>query len=172
MSTGKGKDPKRQLQGFLSREKGKRFEDLITMSLDYYRDKGFADIDKNHEPMKVLKRLENGRFIACFEKKAQPDYKGCIKGGREIMFEAKYTDSDRILQGRVGEKQCEYMTRRQKLGARCYVVCGYPSGEVYRVPWDTWQTMKEKFGHKYATEKELEQYRVSTAWNGILLLLD
>lgn len=171
MSATKNKNPQRQLQGFLSRQKGKRFEDLISISLEYYREKGFADIDKNYEPMKVLRSLGEGRFVCCFEKKAQPDYKGVMSGGREIMFEAKYTDSDRILQDRVAEEQGRYMTRRQKLGARCYVICGFPTGEVYRVPWDVWDNMKAHFGHKYVTEDDLQQYRVSIHWNGILLLL-
>lgn len=165
-------DPKKQLQGKLSRAKGKRFEELISASLDYYRAKGFADIEKTPEPMKVLRRLEHGKFIACFEKKAQPDYKGVIKGGREIVFEAKYTDGEKLTQDRVGDLQGAYMTRHQALGARCYILAGFASGEIYKIPWSVWQDMKSLFGRKYVTEKDLEQYRVKTSWNGLLLLLD
>ena len=166
------KDPKRQLQGKISRARGLRFEEKISEALDYYSYTGFAAIDKTPEPMKVLRRLENSRFIACFQKKAQPDYKGCIKGGREILFEAKYTDSDRILQERVGDEQTKYMNRHEKLGARCFVICGFASGEVYKVPWECWRNMKERFGHKYVSEQDLQPFRVPTAWNGKLVLLD
>lgn len=148
------KDPKRQLQGRRSRTKGKQFEELIDRSLDYYRERGFADIEKTPEPMKVVRRLDHGRFVACFEKKAQPDYKGLIKGGREILFEAKYTDADRIEQDRVGELQAKYMSRHQSLGARCYVLAGFGTGTVYKVPWDVWQNMKSHFGHKYVAERD------------------
>lgn len=166
------KDPKKQLQGKLSRAKGKHFEELIDRSLDYYRERGFADIEKTPEPMKVLRRLDHGRFVACFEKKAQPDYKGIIKGGREILIEAKYTDSDRIEQNRVGDLQSKYMNRHQRLGARCYVLVGFRTGNAYRLPWDTWLNMKCSFGRKYVSEQDIQQYKVSLGWNGIFLILD
>lgn len=167
----KEKDPKRQLQGILSKAKGKHFEERLDASFEYYRDKGFAIVEKTPEPMRVIKRLENGKFIAVFEKKAQPDYKGVIKGGRTVMFEAKFTATDRIEQSRVLRGQVEYMERHQRLGARCYIICGFNSGEVYNVPFETWQSMKEIFGHKYVTEAELENYRVKLSWNGTLLML-
>lgn len=168
---GKPKDPERQLQGTISKAKGKHFEERLDASFEYYRDKGFAIVEKTPEPMRVIKRLENGKFIAVFEKKAQPDYKGVIKGGRTVMFEAKFTSMDRMEQSRVLQGQVEYMERYQRLGARCYIVCGFNCGEVYNVPFETWKAMKEIFGHKYVTEAELEKYRVKLSWNGTLLLL-
>lgn len=165
------KNPKRQLQGKISREKGKQFEDRISRSLDFYRQRGFADIEKTPEPMKVLHSMEHGRFTACFEKKAQPDFKGVLKGGLEILFEAKYTDGEKLEQSRVGELQADYMNRHQRLGARCYVIAGFSSGKAYKIPWDVWHNMKELFGRKYVTEKDVKKFLVSEAWNGILLLL-
>jgi recombination protein U len=44
--------------------------------------------------------------------------------------------------------------------------------EAYRIPWDVWSAMKEHFGRKYVTEADVEKYRVPTAWNGVLMLLD
>lgn len=168
----KAKDPRRQLLGKIARERGKQFEGRIDAALEYYAMKGFADIEKTPEPMKPIKDLGNGRFIACYEKKAQPDYKGTLKGGRSIMFEAKFTASDRMEQSRVLEGQANYMTRHQRLGARCYVVIGFQSMEVYRIPWEVWSAMKEHFGRKYVTEADVEKYRVPIAWNGALMLLD
>ena len=107
-----------------------------------------------------------------FEKKAQPDYKGTIKGGRTVMFEAKFTAKERMEQDRVEREQGEYLDRHERLGARCYVLAGFGSGEVYRIPWPAWRAMKELFGRKYVTEADLEQYRVHTAWNATLQLLD
>ena len=81
-----GKDPRRQLQGKQSRDMGKRFEERIERSFNYYDFTGFASIEKTPEPMKILRRLEKGRFVACFLKKAQADYKGTVKGGRTVIF--------------------------------------------------------------------------------------
>lgn len=168
------KDPRRQLIGKLSREKGKAFEARLDSTFEYYRLKGFAEIEKTPDPMRPLKPYgdrKRGQFIAVYEKKAQPDYKGIVKGGREFMFEAKFTTADRMEQSRVLPGQCEYLDRHQHLGARCYVIAGFQSGYVYMIPWDVWSHMKERFGRKYVTEADLETYRVQEAWNGALLLL-
>lgn len=166
----KEKNPKCQLQGKLSKEKGKRFEQRLDESFAYLREKGFAVIEKTPEPMRVTKNLGNGKFIAFYEKKAQPDYKGIKKGGRTLIYEAKYTSADRIEQSRVSAGQTDYMNQYEKLGARCFVVVGFDSGEVYCIPWAVWSDMKRFFGRKYAREDELGNFRVPLAWNGVLQL--
>ena len=165
------KDPRRQQIGKAAKIKGKRFEARLDASFDYYRQTGFALIEKTPEPMRPTKSIGNGKFIAYYEKKAQPDYKGVLKGGREILFEAKYTSADRMEQSRVLDSQAEYMTKHAELGARCYVIAGFDSGEVYCIPWRVWSTMKEQFGRKYVTEADLDNYRVQQAWNDVLLIL-
>lgn len=164
------KDPRRQLQGRLSKEKGKQFEARLDASFAYYGRRGFAVIDKTPEPMHPSKSLGNGKFVAYYEKKAQPDYKGTIKGGRTVCFGAKYTSSDRMEQSRVLETQRDYMDKLTELGARCYVLAGFGSGEVYRIPWPVWAAMKETFGRKHVTEADLSKYRVQQARNVLLLL--
>ena len=168
----KKKDPKRQLQGAINKAKGKNFEEYIDRSFTHYAFKGVALIDKTPEPMRPTKSLGKGKFIAFFEKNAQPDYKGTLKGGKSIILEAKFTSSDRMEQSRVLNEQADYMTKQQRLGALCFVIAGFGSGEVYRVPWDVWRNMKELFGRKYATEADLEKYRVLAGRNGLLMLLD
>lgn len=165
------KDPKRQWIGAVSKAKGKQFEQRLDASFAYYAQRGYAIIEKTPEPMRPTKALSNGKFIAYFEKKAQPDYKGTLKGGRTVMFEAKFTAADRMEQSRVLQGQADYMERQQSLGARCFVVSGFSSGEVYSIPWEVWSHMKEHFGRKYVTEADLEPYRVYIARNGTLLLL-
>lgn len=169
--TGKQKNPDRQLLGALSKAKGKQFETRLDATFAYYDKTGFAAVEKTPEPMKPIKSLGNGRFVACFEKKAQPDYKGILKGGREIMFEAKFTSTGRMEQSRVLQGQADYMDKHQRLGARCFVIAGFSTGEVYCIPWPVWSDMKSKFGRKYVTEADLHEYRIQTAWNGTLLLI-
>lgn len=166
------KDPLRQWQGKVSKAKGKAFEKMLDTTFDYYKEKGFADIEKTPEPMRVIKRLDNGMFIAVFEKKAQPDYKGTIKGGRSVMYESKFTSSDRMEQSRVSPGQTEYLERHYALGAKCYVIAGFESGNTYLVPWNVWRNMKEYFGRKYIKETDLDDYKLKTAWNGMLQILN
>ena len=164
------KDPKRQLQGRQAKEKGRRFEARLNEAFTYYLERGFADVNKTPEPMRVTKNLGNGKFLAFYEKKAQPDYEGTIKGGRSVIFEAKFTDTDRMEQTRVTPEQAKYIDRKHRLGARCFVLAGFGSGEVYCIPWSVWTCMKELFGRKYVRETDLEKYRVPLARNNVLLI--
>lgn len=165
-------DPRKQLQGKKNRAEGKAFEDCLDATFAYYASRGYALIDKTPEPFKIIKRLEQTRFIGCFVRKAQPDYKGTIKGGRTVIFEAKYTAGDRITQDRVSEAQWSYMEQASELGARCFVLVGFRSRKVYKVPWPVWRDMKDHFGRKYVTEKDLKTYEVAGSWNGLLLILN
>lgn len=162
----------KQEQGRKNRAEGQMFEAVLDRTFAYYSEKGYALIDKTPEPFKIIKRLEQTRFIGCFIKRAQPDYKGTIKGGRSVIFEAKYTSTDRITQDRVSDAQWSYMDRATELGARCFVLAGFKSGGIYRIPWPVWSDMKKKFGHKYVTEKDLSEYRISKSWNDMLLILE
>ena len=166
------KDPRRQLLGAQAHAKGKWFENRLDRSFTYYRENAIAAVEKTPEPMKPIRSMGKGQFVAIYEKKAQPDYKGVMRGGQEVVMEAKYTDTDRIQQDRVGEVQSVYLNLHETLGAMCFIICGFSSGKVYRVPWRVWQTMKSRFGHKYVTETDIKRYEVQHTANGTLLILD
>ena len=130
---------RRSYQGAVSRAQGAQFEQAIAGACDLYREKGMADIEKTPEPMRPIKRLAEGRFVAIFEKQAQPDYKGTLAGGQAVMFEAKSTATDRITQDRVTEDQAERLTRCAKLAwhlsfvdlrAGRYINCPGKSGRI------------------------------------------
>lgn len=166
------KDPARQYQGAVNRAQGKQFERLIDDALAYYEQKGTAAIEKTPEPMRPTKDLGTGKFIAYYEKQAQPDYKGTLKGGRSVVFEAKHTTSDRIEQNRVTQEQSDRLDKYQSMGALCFVFVGFNMRDFFKVPWDVWREMKKTYGRKYTTQEELEPYRVATGRMGNLLILD
>jgi len=153
-------DLHRQLQGRQSHAAGQHFEQFIESACAWYRERGIAYIEKTPEPMKVLKPAPNmpGQFIACFEKSAQPDYKGTVTGGRAVVFEAKHTDGDKIEGKRVTEEQGHSLDMHQQLGAVCFVLVSIRRQYFYRVPWPVWKTMKDRFGHQHMTVMELNPY--------------
>lgn len=165
------KDPVKQYKGAISKAQGKHFEEYIELALRYYEQKGEAAIEKTPEPMRPTRDLGNGKFIAYYEKHAQADYKGTLKGGQTVLFDAKYTADTRIDQSRVTREQAEQLDKYQRMGADCFIIAGLGHGECYRVPWAVWKDMKNVFGHKHATAEELEPYRLSVGRNGVLLLL-
>ncbi len=168
------KDPRRQLQGKASKAQGRAFESRLDAAFARYRENGAAIIEKTPEPMRPTESLGNGRFVAFFERKAQPDYKGTIKGGRTVMFEAKFTSTEKMEQARVSPGQAEYLDQHQALGARCYILAGFATGNVYRFPWPIWRDMKAIFGRKYVLETDpaMRGYLIPAARDGVLLLLD
>ena len=158
------------LQNSGNRANGQYFEDLIQEALEFYYEKGFASIEKTPEPMRTLKRNPDGTFCSIYTERAQPDYKGVLLGGQAIIFEAKYTDKDRIEKRAVTKKQHEIFERYEKMGARCFVMVCLQGRYFYRIPWQTWKEMKQIYGHKYMDMDELRKYQV--VQKGVVYLLE
>lgn len=149
------------LRGTRSRAAGLFWEDMIETACKCYHNNGMAEIKKTPEPMRPLSKAnEKGQFLACFTKQAQPDYKGTLKGGRAVVFEAKHTDSDRMLRSVISQEQEDELNAHEKLGALCFVLVSFSLQEYYRVPWNVFRDMKEHFGRKYVKPEDLEQYKI------------
>lgn len=171
------KSPARQAQGSISHALGESFEAQILTVCEYYRSICHAEIDKTPEPIKVISgRRQNPSgcwsFEAVFTKQAQPDFQGTLCGGSSVVFEAKATDKDRILQSAVTEEQARALESHDNMGALAFVLVCLRGRAVYRVMWEDWQNMKELFGHKYMTAVELEPYRVQLRQGVIRFLGD
>lgn len=164
-------DIENQMRGRRNNASGNLFENIINGACQYYREKGVAIIEKTPEPMRPLKPCGRGQFIACFEKQAQPDYKGVLCDGQAIIFEAKHTDSGRMQESVITKTQWQNLDDFQKMGAQCFVMVSMAFEKFYRVPWNVFGDMKLRFGRKYMTEKELEPYQLHQR-RGILLILE
>lgn len=132
------KSPASQAQGSISHALGESFEAQILTACEYYRSICHAEIDKTPEPIKVISgRHQNPSgcwsFEAVFTKQAQPDFQGTIDGGRSVVFEAKATDKDRILQSAVTHEQAYAMQSHAQKGALVFVLVCLRGRAVYRV---------------------------------------
>lgn len=163
------KNPYRQLQGKVNREIGKNFEEQVESICNVYELNNLAIIEKTPEPMKILKHIENGHFETVFSKSAQPDFKGTLKGGRTVVFDAKFTSADRITFNVLNDFQRETLLKYQKLGAISFVLVGFSDGKIYNINIETWSNMKDVFGRLYIKQEELEKLnlRASTKKLGI-----
>ena len=160
------------IQGKRNRALGLKFEEIVDEACDYYRAMGLAYIEKTPESMKVIGVINRklGHFKACFDKKAQPDFKGTMAGGRSVCFDAKHTETDRIKQEAVTETQRDALNIHEAMGALCFVIVCLDD-KYYRVPWAKWKTMKEDCGHKYMNAADLTPYMLG-AWPGALRFLE
>lgn len=156
------------LRGKNNRANGALFEQMIDAACRYYRQARLAEIEKTPEPMRPLSGANSrGQFLSCYVKRAQPDFKGTLLGGKAIVFEAKHTDADRILQSAVSEEQERQLDRHAVLGAECFVLVSFGFEQFFRVPWGVWRGMKKQYGRKYLKPEDIPQYRIAIK-NGIL----
>lgn len=166
----RGKATKNIIRGKQNKAAGERFEKMIDQALRYYKERDIAVINKTPEPMKLIKSLGEGKFVACFAKKAQVDFCGSLAGGRAIRFEAKQTDTDRFTRDRLTDEQMDDLRTHAEMGAYCCVMLCFGMDHIYRIPWLIWENMKIGFGRNYVTEKDVKGFRVEIR-NGILMLL-
>lgn len=83
-------------QNKVNNAQGHFFESAIKAACALYSDRERADVDKTPEPFRVLEKSRDGKFKGRFTARAQPDFQGTLDGGRSIVFEAKYTTTDRL----------------------------------------------------------------------------
>lgn len=148
------------LQGGRSKAAGEYFEKIIETACKFYSDMNYAEIQKTPEPMRVIGRLDGGKFVAVFTKQAQPDYKGTLCGGQAIVFEAKHTDSEKMLQSVITVEQGLRLEAHMRLGAACYVLVSFGFEEFFFVPWEVWRDMKSRFGRKYIKPDDIREHEV------------
>ncbi len=164
---------KRSIAGRNARANGQFFENMIIDSARFYESRDISVIDKTPEPVRIIgvSNRNNGQFVACFEKKAQPDFKGILQDSTMILFDAKHTDKDRIQRSVVTSEQEACFERYMKMGAMCFLVVSIGFKDYYRVPWIVFRDMKKIYGHAYMGSDELRPYHIKFS-NGILKFLD
>jgi penicillin-binding protein-related factor A (putative recombinase) len=160
---------RQQYQNKVNNAQGHFFEDYIKAACALYSMRERAEVDKTPEPFRVLEKLRDGIFKGRFTARAQPDFQGTLAGGRSIVFEAKYTSTDRMKRDVLTQEQQDALEKHARWGAVA-AVCAGINDKFFFVPWAVWRDMKEHFGRKYVTAADLEQWRVR--FNGAVLFLD
>ena len=150
------------LRGRNNRNTGELFEDII-----------IPDIEKTPEPFKITsKASNNGRFTGFFEKQAQPDFKGTLKGGRSIVFDAKATMTDRIPLSALSDEQKKHLQLHHALGAVSGVMISYSFNGFYFLCIDTFLNAKTINGHMYWLEEETQEHGIKLKLSAILDFLN
>lgn len=160
---------RQQYQNAVNNAQGHNFEGYIKAACTHYSASGRAAIDKTPEPFRVTSKERNGVFMGRFTALAQPDFQGTLSGGRSIVFEAKFTTTDRLKRGILTDEQISTLALHAELGALAGV-CGGIGDKFYFIPWDVWRDMKQHYGRQYVTAADIEPYRVR--FTGAVMFLD
>lgn len=155
-----------------SRAAGLAFEEMIKASCKFYEAMGEAKIDKTPEPTMPIRALGKGQFLTYFVKKAQPDFKGVIKGGQAVVFEAKHTDTDKMSRSKISYEQEKELDVYEQMGAECYVLVSFGFRKFYKFPWKYFRDMDWYLGRKHIkeTDFEIKEYEIKYI-NGVLRFL-
>lgn len=156
-------------RGLLNNKQGELFEKQIIGGCIGYEILDRAFIEKTPEPFKVKKSVGGGRFEGSFTAKAQPDFKGTLYNGRSIVFEAKYTSTDKIRAAVLTDRQEECLEKHYQLGALTGVVIGIRD-RFFFIPWRLWRVMKEQYDRAYIKSEDVKTYEVK--FNGNINFLD
>lgn len=148
---------------------GNNFEGNIKAACRFYKMEKRAKIEKIAEPFRVTKTGRDGTFSGRFIASAEPDFQGTLKGGRSIVFEAKYTRTEKMQRSALTQEQIEALEAHHVLGAIAAVCIGIQDNFFF-VPWTVWHDMKKIYGRQYITAKDAEQYRVR--FTGAVMFLD
>ena len=158
-----------QYQNKVNNAQGHFFEGAIKAACALYSERERADVDKTPEPFRVIEKGRDGIFKGRSTARAQPDFQGTLAGGRSIVFEAKYTTTDRMKRDVLTKEQQDALERHAARGALA-AVCAGIGDKFFFVPWQMWRDMKQLYGRKYVTAADLEPWRVR--FNGAVLFLD
>lgn len=148
------------LRGKKNHAAGQHFEEIIEAACEYYRIEGIAEIEKTPEPFRIERHMGQGKFIGHFVKTAQPDFKGTVRGGRSVVFEAKHTETGQMKQSAVTTEQAKAFNRHRKLGAECFVLVSFGFERFFKIPWEVFSGMKGFYGRKYITPKDVPEYEI------------
>jgi recombination protein U len=156
-------------QNTVNNARGHDFEEYILSACNTYKLLNRAVINKTPEPFLVTSKQSGGIFTGRFTALAQPDFQGTLVGGRSIVFEAKYTTTDRLKRGILTDNQMDVLSSHADLGAVTGVCAGI-CDKFYFIPWLVWRDMKDQFGRLYVKAEDVEQYRVR--FTGAVMFLD
>ncbi|MDO4619576.1 MAG: Holliday junction resolvase RecU [Lachnospiraceae bacterium] len=128
--------------------RGSTLEDLINQTIEHYRERNLALIQKVPTPITPINidRATRHITLAYFDQKSTVDYLGVVQG-IPVCFDAKECAEDTFPLANLHEHQVEFMTDFEKQHGVSFLVLFYSKrNEFYYMPYsemmEFWQRMK------------------------------
>ena len=139
--------------------RGRLFEELITMANIQYRNKKIAVIHKVPTAWLPLRNAQGKIVSAKVEEKAAVDFVG-IYSGRGIAFDAKHSSQERIRWDRIEDHQAQFLEEWERNGGISFVLVGFKMDRYFVIPWAAWRerliNWKYKKGSASITSKQMQ----------------
>ncbi|WP_031555891.1 Holliday junction resolvase RecU [Lachnospira multipara] len=158
--------------------RGEALEEFINLSIDKYKEKHLALIQKIPTPIKPIKLDPKTRQItlAFFDKKSTVDYIGVVQG-IPVCFDAKECQTDTFPLANIHKHQMEFMRDFEEQDGISFIILYFSNrNEFYYVPYRDilffWERM-ENGGRKSFTYDEIDKtYKIGHANNIIVHFLE
>ena len=158
--------------------RGSSLEDLINTTIDLYREKHLALIQKIPTPIKPIDIDHVTRHItlAYFDQKSTVDYIGVVQG-IPVCFDAKECAADTFPLANIHEHQMRFMEDFERQKGIAFILLQFTHrDEAYYIPFRDvlvfWNRGKEG-GRKSFTYEELDKsYPVKSSGNALMHFLE
>lgn len=112
--------------------RGSTLEDLVNRTIEQYREKGLALIQKVPTPITPINIDKQSRHItlAYFEKKSTVDYIGAVQG-IPVCFDAKECAAESFPLANVHEHQVRFMEDFEKQGGVAFFLIYYTGSDQF-----------------------------------------
>ena len=151
--------------------RGDVLEDLILLTNEFYKQGGYARIDKINTPIKVIEIDGKGTITkAFFEKKSTIDFIG-IAQGIFIAFDAKETGLNSLPLQNIHQHQLEYMEDVNTNGGLAFLLVHFKlQDEYFLLPLETiLEYHNSEVARKSIPYKMMDQrFKIKREVNGIL----
>ncbi len=156
--------------------RGSDLEDLITTTIEYYRQQKLGRVDKIATPVKVIDIDGNGTITkGFFEKKSTVDFMGIMQG-IGIAFDAKETAQKSLPLSNIHDHQVEFMHDIVDQKGLAFIIAHFKHCDCYHlIPYEVlvkYVTIAQQGGRKSIPFKDLDpDFEIKMATNGILNFL-
>ena len=145
--------------------KGRTLEELILRVLKRYEVQGVSNIQKISTPWKAIR--QGKRIVSAFpEGKSTLDFRGTVKGGIPVSFDAKESEDPRGLPLKyIKPHQIDYIRAALPLGEVSFLVVWVKPLNAYYIVrgedalrrWDCWKKNKGKRGFSLIPIEEMHR---------------
>ncbi len=131
--------------------RGSELEELIDLTLEFYKRQSLACIDKIATPIKVVEIDKSGVITkGFFDKKSTVDYIGVIQGV-PVAFDAKETNLKSFPLSNIHPHQMDYMYDFTKQGGLAFFIIYFKQYDSFHLlPFDDLKTLYDNAQQKKA----------------------
>lgn len=132
---------------------GAALETLANLHHTRAREQGLADIRKVEPPVRRLRSLAGGQFVAVYAAKSGCDFRGTLRGGKALAIECKSGDGESLAHSEFTAAEVLDLDECAALGGLS-IVLWYRRDlrSMYAIPWQSMPWKKSGRGQSVRAE--------------------